>query len=92
MAEEILSDLGALAGALWSMTASAPQIAIPAWIFLGWRFSLRKNPYTKCIWCSGNGRFFGWLARGSWRRCSVCGGSGSRVRFTATASEAPRRR
>lgn len=50
-------------------------------VIIGYYFSLRAHPYTKCRLCNGSGRHFGTVYTSAHRRCRKCGGTGRKDRF-----------
>ena len=48
---------------------------------VGYYFSLRVHPLTKCKLCNGGGRHFGTVYGYAHRRCRKCGGSGRKDRL-----------
>lgn len=52
-------------------------------LWFAWRLSLRKNPYTACQSCKGQGMKHGSVFRRSMRHCGGCGGSGHVLRLGA---------
>jgi DnaJ-class molecular chaperone len=50
-------------------------------VIVGYFFSLRVHPYTKCRLCNGRGRHFGTVYTYAHRRCRKCGGTGRKDRL-----------
>ncbi|SHN46447.1 hypothetical protein [Cryptosporangium aurantiacum] len=67
--------------ALARLIVLAFVVGIVAWF--GWRISLRKNPYTACRSCKGQGMKHGRIYRHAMRHCGGCSGSGHVLRLGA---------
>jgi hypothetical protein len=50
-------------------------------VIIGYYFSLKAHPYTKCRVCNGGSRHFGSIYTYAHRRCRKCGGTGRKERL-----------